>query len=930
VKPGASDPHTQTLDSASQRRFLEYFAQLCNSHDQLPPQVRPARITRIQLMGMAKMSTIGIRCFELEGTRSLRKRLSTAAEGKSKACNESHPEAERNAKEMDEDSTEDKYDDESALDSMLGEPEFSLMERLAGMIEEASMDSQRAGCAPMPGTPVFSTNPLLETEGSIWKLPPDDDGGFTPGVWEVKDAQLAGEFNIEVHRSNPNNGTLSEKASFKSCGWISWLWRCFVCRRRSGGISSKTFNGGMLFACWMHTAFLEADEALPEGLEKNQQAGHSVAVSLERFKLDKAAGAPSLRSHSTALKLHIVFEVDHRIELRALEHEGNAEMNLASNVGISQECSLEWLTWVSEKIWPSFLNGFEKIIKDTLEDAKSSLPSPLKKLKLAQCDFGQNFPKFGPIHASSKTHEGSLEVQLDIWVSYSADTQIVLHGGYVSLGISGFTINGLLSVKFKPILRELPVFAALQLFFLNVPEVSLRFANLLDIANSSMIRTLIHKHIENQVCRVMVLPNIININWRDSKCDRTVSFQNALPCYVFRFAIIEARSLKTTHSIFNHHDPETFVRVKIGNQTAKTRTVSSASRPVWDEEFDFLVYDLRQFIHLTVFEVDFASRKSAIGSLKRTLPSPSTSKLMALSEVVAAAADGIWLKLTDTPDDAQSEIFLSGVLHDLRAEPRRISSFITADARRFTDVDTDIAEEAVQSPAVASCSSLPSLQCAVPAFPDDDAPDISEFVEGHAGAVALLVCEIFGGHLPMSIATPASVRVEVRLGGARTVQVCKEAAKMDPGNVGEKLQKSIERFAELGLTPSQVAGALDEDLVAVEKIMRKCRWNLEVPQKVCVLLHPSHLAENKEIEVSLKLPKGKNLVIGLIPVEALLSVRNARHSKVLVYADEKANKVELDLEVGMYALVRERDPTQPASAENVLGDGNLPRDWATT
>ncbi|CAK0808100.1 unnamed protein product [Prorocentrum cordatum] len=246
--------------------------------------------------------------------------------------------------------------------------------------------------------------------------------------------------------------------------------------------------------------------------------GLRLELALDRFALDKAANAPSLRSLSSAMKLDIDFVVDERVTLQDLDNDPPELHLVASNVNMSEWETLNWLTWVSEKVWPNFKNGFEKMIRSSIEGARQGLPGPLKGLRLVQCSFGDAYPRFGPICASSAKDE---EVQLDIGLSYSTETSIVLEVGYLAFGINHLKIGGMLSMKFTPLLEEVPVFSAMQLFFLNSPEIDIRFTNVLEVANTSFLMDKIRSVIHQALTGMLVVPNVLNINWADPSNDRT-------------------------------------------------------------------------------------------------------------------------------------------------------------------------------------------------------------------------------------------------------------------------------------------------------------------------------------------------------------------------------------------------------------------------
>lgn len=183
-------------------------------------------------------------------------------------------------------------------------------------------------------------------------------------------------------------------------------------------------------------------------------------------------------------------------------------------------------------------------------------------------------------------------------------------------------------------------------------------------------------------------------------------------------------------------------------------------------------------------------------------------------------------------------------------------------------------------------------------------------IEHHTGAVAVLVCELFGGRIPSGIAAPAAVDLRCGIGKSTGFQRCAEAQKADPGTVGEKTQKSIEHLANLGLSAETIAQALGEDITEVQRIMRKRGWNLELLQKISVLLRPSDLSNATNIDVEI-LVKNKPVATGTVSIQRILQSPTAKHSEVVQCHAKDRQVVELDLECRFYAF--ERNVSAPPS-----------------
>lgn len=870
---GDGESTTQTLDNTSQKRFLEYFGQMCLTRA-AKRVARPAKLKKIALHGISA-SRIDLKIF-LPG-------CSPASGDASASSNMAMTSQMTSESGISKDTT-------ATMDDSSVQKKMSLIERVTKVINESTLDSVQAGCQPIRGRPLWMAASGME--GS-----PTSSSFGQPAVWEVpEDTVLNGEFRLEFHRKpNGEKAALlrkSQKERMKRRG--KKCLRCCLRKKANRGTVQENLakvHSGMLFAFWLHAGYLEHDEPTDSTSSKRT----AVMVELDRFSLDKAANAPTMRSYSTGLKIQLFFEVDHRIEWSQAEEEDQLMEAFAvvpPSANMSESYSLEWLTWVSKRVWPSFTNGFEQLIRNNvMPSLKESLPGPLKNIRLAQCSFGNDFPRFGQINASSRTMDG-LEVQLDIQLNYSTAVNIVLDAGFVSFGISRLQISGVLSLRFKPILGELPVFSAMQLLFLNLPEVDLRFARNLEIANSSRVRNIIFGSINKALCDLMVLPNIININWADPDDDGTssVSFRNVLPCSILRLKVIEAKDLYIESSVFKRA-PDTFVKVQLGAQVAQTPVISKNSSPVWGKEFDFLVYDEQQHLNATAMDVDYSGRTHAIGTISR-LP---------VLSVATAGNDGQWLNLKKASNGASrggGDLLISGAMFELEPDVEMLEKYITPNAPAVRAILTSTKSPA--QPANGDLEDPPEPE-ELEEAEDAEAAERSA-TEFRSGSTALLIVEVFGGQCPPELAAASSLDVRVSLGKAEEKSRCVDAQKVDPGAVSEKSRKSLEKLAALGMDANAIAESLGEDIADVQRLLRKRGWNLELPQKLCVLATEADLCGATHVEVSVHVKK-KCLATAAVPITRVLQAPGLRHTEVVTCKSTKhRHRIDLDAEFRMFVL----------------------------
>merc|ERR1719329_1372827 len=95
-------------------------------------------------------------------------------------------------------------------------------------------------------------------------------------------------------------------------------------------------------------------------------------------------------------------------------------------------------------------------------------------------------------------------------------------------------------------------------------------------------------------------------------------------------------------------------------------------------------------------------------------------------------------------------------------------------------------------------------------------------------SVALLVCEVFGGRLPEAFGPPATADLRVSIGKSHGLRRATEvSAEVVPGVIQEKQCAIIEKLTKQNLTTEQIALALGEEVMEVERVVRKRGQNLQ-------------------------------------------------------------------------------------------------------
>jgi len=910
---------THVVDCWSQRRFLEYFAYMIHrprGHDLMKRRIK---LTKMHVFGMPNVGSLDVVAHTHRGVSVNSKGIIGRRSRNSARISVGVDPAEKAENLPSEGSIEEEEELEDDLDDLMAVPvrRSALLEGISKIREEAALDSYASGATAIAGNPVFSSDPESNHSANVTVAHQSRDP-LAPGTWQFRDVHFEREFRIEVHRRKPRRRPLVKKAG-GAMNLLAKLRNSLPGQGKPQDEKEKEkFDGGMLCCFWLHSGYLEHDE--PPEMAVHLRHSTRVIVVLERFTVDKSRKAPPLRSYPTTFKVELELEVEKRVDMRDDLDERHAI--LATSITESPSYTLEWLTWFSSKIWPSFRNGLEKLIsEDILPGIFQSLPGPLKGIRLTHCSFGDAFPKFGPISASSRSHDG-LEVQMDLFMDYSTDTNIVIDAGIASFSINHVKIAGLFSVKFTPILGELPVFAAIQLLFLNPPEIDLKFGDALEVANWSMAKNAIKGAITKNVSDLMVLPNVICINWGDPNNDSTLSFKGILPSAVMMLAVVEACNMQTDACSIFKRLPNSKCSVSLGSQEATTRSVEQTTAPVWQESFDFLVYDERQHVNASLIDTDFAGRAHSVG----------VTSGVAVRDIVAAGDEGLWVDLQETraaaetpaTETGKAKVLLSAILYDLVADPRRLPRLVAEGGGCNSDGNV-----------VASTAGSPKPQGRMQTTTETQSHSVSKDTKGmacedkaegceacekeltqepisfgHAGAVALLVCQVCGVFLPEAVASKDQVSIQVQVGQRHGLQVAQDTGDVDAGAVSEKGIKSIQRLRKHGMEAHQIAESLGEDLADVQRILRQSSWNLEVVQKIPLLLHPSDLRHSPAVEVTV-LSKSREVARGMLPFERLMQTVTGRLSEIVkCLTKDDSNTVQVEVEFRLFAL--EPRPPPPA------------------
>lgn len=189
-------------------------------------------------------------------------------------------------------------------------------------------------------------------------------------------------------------------------------------------------------------------------------------------------------------------------------------------------------------------------------------------------------------------------------ITWDGDCAIRLKADYVgSFGVQKVKLFGRMSVLLAPLAKELPVVSAIQYCFINPPSIELDFTGLANLADCSLLDTMIRDIIQNTLQGMMVLPNRMMV-----KMDPANDFMDTYraPVGIARVTAIRGNNFKVQDRALRKADvPDVYCKFKLGGKEWKTCTVRNSLDPEWtNEKGDFVVCDHDQIISVDAWDED--------------------------------------------------------------------------------------------------------------------------------------------------------------------------------------------------------------------------------------------------------------------------------------------------------------------------------------
>lgn len=277
---------------------------------------------------------------------------------------------------------------------------------------------------------------------------------------------------------------------------------------------------------------------------------------------------------------------------------------------------LEWVNKMLSTLWPYVNTAIARMLRNDIAPMlNESLPAPLNTFSVKEFYLGEDAPRMGPISAYSKKKQGGTGFEVDIFISWKPDVNVVLQILGVKLGIKSLVIEGTLSVVLRPLLKEMPIVGGIQAFLINPPEIDFDFTGAANIIDMPMIAGRIRRIMNDAICDALVLPNRIFVPIASPDQVDMTKMQFPRPEAVIRVRLLRGNALTAKDfSVVGPGTSDPYVLMRMGTREYRTATIKKNLNPVWCNAVgDFFMFNKRQLLRISVFDEDAVSADDIIG-----------------------------------------------------------------------------------------------------------------------------------------------------------------------------------------------------------------------------------------------------------------------------------------------------------------------------
>lgn len=298
------------------------------------------------------------------------------------------------------------------------------------------------------------------------------------------------------------------------------------------------------------------------------------------------------------------------------EEPETQDLNYSGFVKIPQpggnDESALWLSDIISEIWPYASNIIQSIIVEYIQPAlTAAMPAGFLSPRFSKIDLGPDSPVVSRICVSRRKFGASdYAAVIEAEITYEGKPDIQMTLSDFSFGVNNVKLRGRIEVVVRPLLDRIPLIGALQLAFINRPQIDYKLTGLAAVANQSLINRIVRNVADSVLAKVAVLPNRVAY-----KSDSDVDYFtfSAQPVRVLRVAALCGKGFPSTdRDVFKQavgmsELPDVYLVLTLGSVVVKTGRIDNSPDPVWDNQvFDFVLTSdsASQLLRIDAYDYD--------------------------------------------------------------------------------------------------------------------------------------------------------------------------------------------------------------------------------------------------------------------------------------------------------------------------------------
>eukprot|EP00927_Polykrikos_kofoidii_P036736 TRINITY_DN31000_c0_g1_i1.p1 TRINITY_DN31000_c0_g1~~TRINITY_DN31000_c0_g1_i1.p1 ORF type:complete len:789 (+),score=90.29 TRINITY_DN31000_c0_g1_i1:66-2432(+) len=271
-------------------------------------------------------------------------------------------------------------------------------------------------------------------------------------------------------------------------------------------------------------------------------------------------------------------------------------------------------------VWPHLRSVLEGIIETKVQDAldrATDVVSLKGVVKMEKVELSDSPPEIGNTSCYRKRIGGQDAVEIDMRVRWKTQIGNFHVGiGPVSVGISHVEFDGEACLLLSPLLSTGGGIGGCSFFFLNPPSVRFSIVAAGGISGFSPVDSLVQVSLTNVLTDLLVLPRVVPLWVSYGVVKDLVSHRCPPPMGVFRVRVVAAKNLIARDwSLLGLRTSDPYCILKLGGAKHRTTTIMRTLNPTWtpEDQFDFLVFNVRQRLDLQLYDADALKSDDFLG-----------------------------------------------------------------------------------------------------------------------------------------------------------------------------------------------------------------------------------------------------------------------------------------------------------------------------